>query len=83
MKQQAACIWLHNNGKSFDRGIRSQAQILGWTTLQYKNALKTNYRNLMDDYDAVAASFPWREFVLFRIIDKSENAVQANHHWNV
>lgn len=37
----------------------------------------------MDDYDAVAASFPWREFVLFRIIDKSENAVQANQHWNV
>ena len=33
---------------------------------------------MIDDYDAAFASFPLLRCVLFRIIDKSKNAVQTN-----
>ena len=34
---------------------------------------------MIDDYDAAFASFPLLGCVLFRIIDKSKNAVQTNY----
>lgn len=64
-------------------GFDHKHKYFGERLYNTKTHWKPTTEYLMDDYDAVAASFPWREFVLFRIIDKSENAVQANHHRNV